>query len=355
MSLTKLNYQTLIGKQIFADGWVRDNSGIILDGKIESIVEVAGYRNRSHYIFKTENSDKERKLEWIIVKALIEKGRWDANKFENSGTNARIIENPEKELYSLPDEPTKVEAPKEEAPKKEETKQNLNMSKQTENQHPFEVLMQVNVNDQVKILPNASKAKYLPWMNAWAEVKKRYPEATWKVKEHFTGNGEGLTLPYLATPLGIMVTTEVTINGQSQCMHLPVLNSSNKPLKAEPYKVVKYGKTQQVDAATMFDINTTIMRCLVKNIALFGLGLYIYTDDVLPENLEAPKAEEPKGRELVTTESPLYPQVIKFVKDNAKKKDIALILRQLSSKYKMDTNVLNNIQNIYDESTKAKG
>ena len=32
----------------------------------------------------------------------------------------------------------------------------------------------------------------------------------------------------------------------------------------------------------MFDINTAIMRCLVKNLAMFGLGLYIYAGEDLP-------------------------------------------------------------------------
>ena len=40
-----------------------------------------------------------------------------------------------------------------------------------------------------------------------------------------------------------------------------------------------------VEAASMFDINKTIMRCLVKNIAMFGLGLYIYAGEDLPEAL----------------------------------------------------------------------
>ena len=33
----------------------------------------------------------------------------------------------------------------------------------------------------------------------------------------------------------------------------------------------------------MFDVNKTIMRCLVKNLAMFGLGLYIYAGEDLPE------------------------------------------------------------------------
>jgi hypothetical protein len=41
--------------------------------------------------------------------------------------------------------------------------------------------------------------------------------------------------------------------------------------------------TKTVDAATMMDVNKTIMRCLVKNLAMFGLGLYIYAGEDLPE------------------------------------------------------------------------
>ena len=37
-----------------------------------------------------------------------------------------------------------------------------------------------------------------------------------------------------------------------------------------------------VEPATMFDVNKAIMRCLVKNLAMFGLGLYIYSGEDLP-------------------------------------------------------------------------
>ena len=42
-----------------------------------------------------------------------------------------------------------------------------------------------------------------------------------------------------------------------------------------------------VEAASMFDINKTIMRCLVKNLAMFGLGLYIYAGEDIPEKIVA--------------------------------------------------------------------
>ena len=49
----------------------------------------------------------------------------------------------------------------------------------------------------------------------------------------------------------------------------------------------------------MFDINKTIMRCLVKNLAMFGLGLYIYAGEDLPitEEYESAKTEDKKEQE----------------------------------------------------------
>ena len=40
-----------------------------------------------------------------------------------------------------------------------------------------------------------------------------------------------------------------------------------------------------MQAVSMFDINKAVMRCLVKNLAMFGLGLYIYAGEDLPEDI----------------------------------------------------------------------
>ena len=40
-----------------------------------------------------------------------------------------------------------------------------------------------------------------------------------------------------------------------------------------------------VEAASMFDVNKAIMRCLVKNLAMFGLGLYVYAGEDLPDDV----------------------------------------------------------------------
>ena len=182
----------------------------------------------------------------------------------------------------------------------------------------FEILNSANVNDHTESVEsdNGKELKYLSWAWAWAEVKKRYPDASYEI-EKFNG------LPYVFDELtGYMVYTKVTIEGITHEMWLPVMNSANKAMKATPYnyrvknknfKYAKknkddgkyydsYGKEQTeyidkaVDAATMFDINKAIMRCLTKNLAMFGLGLYIYAGEDLPETeKEDAKAEQTKG------------------------------------------------------------
>ena len=55
-----------------------------------------------------------------------------------------------------------------------------------------------------------------------------------------------------------------------------------------------------IDAISANDINKTIMRCLVKNLAMFGLGLYIYAGEDLPEEPPEPKIDATKVKALHT-------------------------------------------------------
>ena len=141
----------------------------------------------------------------------------------------------------------------------------------------FELLSSVNVNDKVE---KKSNLTYLSWAWAWAEVKKVCPDASYQVKR------DPITQkPYFYDEnLGYMVMTEVTIEGKTLEMWLPVMDGANKSMMNKPYTYqTRYGE-KTVDAATMFDINKTLMRCLTKNLAMFGMGLYIYAGEDLPES-----------------------------------------------------------------------
>ena len=153
----------------------------------------------------------------------------------------------------------------------------------TSKKSAFEILNAINVNEHTEIKDTGKvKLTYLSWTWAWAEVKKAYPEANYEIVK-FDG------IPYAYDPnTGYMVYTKVTIEGITHEMWLPVMDGNNRAMKAEPYEVKTKYNTFTVQPATMFDVNKTIMRCLVKNLAMFGLGLYIYAGEDIPDSSDVP-------------------------------------------------------------------
>jgi hypothetical protein len=116
----------------------------------------------------------------------------------------------------------------------------------------------------------------LSWAWAWDIFKQQCPDVTYKVIKAEGG------LPYFVSDAGVMVYTEVTVNNITHEMWLPVMDGANKAMKREAYEYkTKYGP-KTCDAFDMFDVNKTIMRCLVKNLAMHGLAIYIYAGDDIP-------------------------------------------------------------------------
>ena len=161
----------------------------------------------------------------------------------------------------------------------------------------FNELNKVNVNEHVEKKSTGSKSlSYLSWSWAWAEVKKRYPDATYEIVKFDNG------LPYTFDPnTGYMVYTKVTIEDVTHEMWLPVMDSHNAAMLSESYNVKTKYSSYTVDKCTMFDVNKTIMRCLVKNLAMFGLGLYIYSGEDLPEDDER-KSSKATSTKITTQE-----------------------------------------------------
>ena len=159
----------------------------------------------------------------------------------------------------------------------------------------FEALSSLNLNEMCE---KRNDLTYLPWSDCFDVLRSVYPSATYKVIR----NAEGL--PYFADPnAGIMVFTEVTIDSITSECFLPVMDYKNQAMKLEPYtyqawnSFKKCNEEKSVAAATMFDINKTIWRCLVKNVAIAtGIGLYIFKGEDVPEksNDESSAAPTPK-------------------------------------------------------------
>ncbi len=175
-----------------------------------------------------------------------------------------------------------------------------------ENQTVFKTLNAVNVTPFTEKFNNLS---YLTWSKAIEVVLDLYPDMSYEIVFN-----EETNLPYFVSDEGIMCYTKVTIEGVTRMMWLPVMDHTNRAMKTAPYSYQIFDKwekkfvTKTVEAATMFDINKTIMRCLTKNLAMFGLGLHIYMGEDLPtpvkeeeerKLLEAKKEAEKKAVEAM--------------------------------------------------------
>ena len=134
----------------------------------------------------------------------------------------------------------------------------------------FNVLNTVNVNEQIK---KKNGLSYLSWAWAWAEVKKKFPDANYTVYEDDNG------CIYWTDGRTCWVKTGVTVNGLEHIEYLPVMDFRNKSIPAK--------------SVTSFDVNKAIQRSLTKAVARHGLGLYIYAGEDLPEN---ERTEEVKAK-----------------------------------------------------------
>ena len=116
----------------------------------------------------------------------------------------------------------------------------------------FLELRKINVNEFVE---KKGKFTYLSWAWAVDQLLQQDPMATWDYQ------------PPMQFGDTLMVFCSVSAFGKTMTCQMPVINNQNKAI-ANP---------------NAMDVNTAMMRCLVKTISLFGLGLYIYAGEDIPE------------------------------------------------------------------------
>ena len=132
----------------------------------------------------------------------------------------------------------------------------------------YKELSKIDVSGSGMVDQDYNGFNYLKWSYAFDQLSKRY---NW---EHdFTKEIDAQ---------GVIIHTTVTIEGISRKMHLAVLDNANQAMKIEAYKYKTKRGTKDCEAVNSADISNAIMRCLVKNIAIFGLGINLYSGDSVP-------------------------------------------------------------------------
>lgn len=130
------------------------------------------------------------------------------------------------------------------------------------------------LKDKVKKEDTEKKNKfdYLSWAKAFDIANNECDNISYKVNK----NDDNMPI-FGNEKTGYMVWTEITIENITKEMWLPITDYSNK---------VKF----KIDT---MDINTAVMRCLVKNLAMFGLGLSVYIgEDLQSDNIDNTTGEK---------------------------------------------------------------
>lgn len=158
--------------------------------------------------------------------------------------------------------------------------------------------------------------QYLSWAACWAEVKKMFPDATFKIYEQFiniTEAVDGISIereierPWFDDGNTGWVKTGVTINGIEHIEELPIMDFKNKSIAAANI--------------TSSDANKAIQRSLTKACARHGLGLYIYEGEDLPEEAKEIRNLQAEIMEIIRKKSSLSEDAKEKVAKTCKEAD----------------------------------
>ena len=166
-------------------------------------------------------------------------------------------------------------------------------------------LLKINVNDHTE---KKNGLTYLSWAWAWAEALKADPQANYEVLMFSDPDHQTNMLPFQDLGGSHMVWVKVTMFGKTITQQLPILDYRNKC----------------IPQPNAFEVNTSIVRCLTKGIAMHGLGLYIYAGEDLPEEeskaAPTPQAKAPMGELTRKEDAPKYEKIV--TKNNIKAQPI---------------------------------
>ena len=127
----------------------------------------------------------------------------------------------------------------------------------------WQTLKAINVNEHTK---EKGGLTYLSWAWAYSVMMDNFPEFSYRfMPDTVYGNGN------------VTVNVEAWIGSNRKSMWLPVMDNRNN--------AVEYPDGRA--------ISDTRMRALVKCMAMFGLGSYIYAGEDIPEAPTAPPLPQP--------------------------------------------------------------
>jgi len=174
------------------------------------------------------------------------------------------------------------------------------MTEKAKKKNEFKDIWDVLYNIDMKPYINKKMdLDFVSWARIYTIIAEQFTNFEW-------GNIEYEGMPYKTLPNGTaQVTTFVEIDGVRREMSLPVMDNRMK-------------STANVDATV---INKNVWRCFVKNCAIFGLGMRVYSQIEEDLNDIGAKPDEQQGKKLSEPTIPLgtlKPKATIQAKDSSK-------------------------------------
>lgn len=150
---------------------------------------------------------------------------------------------------------------------------------------------------------------YLSWAKAYRMLIERDPSATYEVLR----NEDGFVWEQFGT---FMVRTKIYAFGKVKEMWLSVMDNAHNPVKLEKL--------------TSNLISNSIMRCLTKNIAMFGIGLKLYEKEDIPKESDNSSTLTKANKEKKKTSKDKLVELCKDViaQDSANRDKVNNILKK---------------------------
>ena len=186
----------------------------------------------------------------------------------------------------------------------------------------FDELYGININPHVE--QDYKGLSYLSWATAYKLAMDKDPAMNYEIVQDNDG------MPFFSRGDVHIVKTKVTMFGETKEMFLPIMDNKHNAV-AKP-------NSRQV--------NDNIMRCLAKNIAMFGIGLPLYVGEDLAQFKDDTSNKVKKTTE---TEFKKAIDMINALADTEEKSEKVFDMIEKFNKNSLMDCTIEELRKIYDE------
>ena len=193
----------------------------------------------------------------------------------------------------------------------------------------FDELYRININPHVE--QDYKGLSYLSWATAYKLAMDKDPAMNYEIVQDNDG------MPFFSRGDVHIVKTKVTMFGETKEMFLPIMDNKHNAV-AKP-------NSRQV--------NDNIMRCLAKNIAMFGIGLPLYVGEDLAQFKD--DASNNKSKKTTETEFKKAIDMINALADTEEKSEKVFDMIEKFNKNSLLDCTIEELRKVYNELKKIGG